>query len=149
MELWPDYNIVVFTSLSRDVAHISACDDGCLALADLLGWKVIILCESCAHLGCHYSLSCLSNSLVTTEAPHILVEQLILSSLFSQDLNQAKVTIAVIQSSQFSSWGSLKFEFLTETTSLKRHLIFSDLILLMLYKVCMIAMKYVVQINIH
>lgn len=26
--------------LSRDVAHISTCDDGCLALADLLGWKV-------------------------------------------------------------------------------------------------------------
>lgn len=25
---------------SRDVAHISTCDDGCLALADLLGWKV-------------------------------------------------------------------------------------------------------------
>uniref|UniRef100_A0A7N6AG46 NAD-dependent protein deacetylase n=1 Tax=Anabas testudineus TaxID=64144 RepID=A0A7N6AG46_ANATE len=24
----------------RDVAHISTCDDGCLALADLLGWKV-------------------------------------------------------------------------------------------------------------
>uniref|UniRef100_A0A3P9AEL7 NAD-dependent protein deacetylase n=1 Tax=Esox lucius TaxID=8010 RepID=A0A3P9AEL7_ESOLU len=23
----------------RDVAHISTCDDGCLALADLLGWK--------------------------------------------------------------------------------------------------------------
>ncbi|XP_058490849.1 NAD-dependent protein deacetylase sirtuin-2 [Solea solea] len=23
----------------RDVAHISSCDDGCLALADLLGWK--------------------------------------------------------------------------------------------------------------
>uniref|UniRef100_A0A8C2XCA6 NAD-dependent protein deacetylase sirtuin-2 n=1 Tax=Cyclopterus lumpus TaxID=8103 RepID=A0A8C2XCA6_CYCLU len=25
--------------LSRDVAHISTCDDGCLALAELLGWK--------------------------------------------------------------------------------------------------------------
>uniref|UniRef100_A0A8C6PEK0 NAD-dependent protein deacetylase n=1 Tax=Nothobranchius furzeri TaxID=105023 RepID=A0A8C6PEK0_NOTFU len=24
----------------RDVAHISTCDDGCLALAELLGWKV-------------------------------------------------------------------------------------------------------------
>nr|XP_054590919.1 NAD-dependent protein deacetylase sirtuin-2-like [Nothobranchius furzeri] len=23
----------------RDVAHISTCDDGCLALAELLGWK--------------------------------------------------------------------------------------------------------------
>uniref|UniRef100_A0A8C7TJG8 NAD-dependent protein deacetylase sirtuin-2 n=1 Tax=Oncorhynchus mykiss TaxID=8022 RepID=A0A8C7TJG8_ONCMY len=27
----------------RDVAHISTCDDGCLALAELLGWKVNIL----------------------------------------------------------------------------------------------------------
>uniref|UniRef100_A0A671V2M2 NAD-dependent protein deacetylase sirtuin-2 n=1 Tax=Sparus aurata TaxID=8175 RepID=A0A671V2M2_SPAAU len=27
----------------RDVAHISTCDDGCLALADLLGWKVLFL----------------------------------------------------------------------------------------------------------
>lgn len=24
----------------RDVAHLSTCDDGCLALAELLGWKV-------------------------------------------------------------------------------------------------------------
>uniref|UniRef100_A0A667Y471 NAD-dependent protein deacetylase n=1 Tax=Myripristis murdjan TaxID=586833 RepID=A0A667Y471_9TELE len=31
---------VVFFSPCRDVAHISTCDDGCMALADLLGWKV-------------------------------------------------------------------------------------------------------------
>lgn len=24
----------------RDVAHLSTCDDGCMALAELLGWKV-------------------------------------------------------------------------------------------------------------
>uniref|UniRef100_A0A671V303 NAD-dependent protein deacetylase n=1 Tax=Sparus aurata TaxID=8175 RepID=A0A671V303_SPAAU len=36
----PCYKIVTFFLLSRDVAHISTCDDGCLALADLLGWKV-------------------------------------------------------------------------------------------------------------
>uniref|UniRef100_A0A8C1BKC5 NAD-dependent protein deacetylase n=1 Tax=Cyprinus carpio carpio TaxID=630221 RepID=A0A8C1BKC5_CYPCA len=30
-----------FASLvSRDVAHLSTCDDGCMALAELLGWKV-------------------------------------------------------------------------------------------------------------
>lgn len=29
-----------FSFSCRDVAHISTCDDGCLALADLLGWKV-------------------------------------------------------------------------------------------------------------
>lgn len=23
----------------RDVAHLSTCDDGCMALAELLGWK--------------------------------------------------------------------------------------------------------------
>ena len=28
------------SALFRDVAHISTCDEGCLALADLLGWKV-------------------------------------------------------------------------------------------------------------
>lgn len=32
--------VVSFFLPSRDVAHISTCDDGCLALADLLGWKV-------------------------------------------------------------------------------------------------------------
>uniref|UniRef100_A0A669ED09 NAD-dependent protein deacetylase n=1 Tax=Oreochromis niloticus TaxID=8128 RepID=A0A669ED09_ORENI len=30
----------------RDVAHISTCDDGCLALADLLGWKVSYMSPS-------------------------------------------------------------------------------------------------------
>lgn len=31
---------VVSSLCCRDVAHISTCDDGCLALAELLGWKV-------------------------------------------------------------------------------------------------------------
>lgn len=41
---------ILFVSC-RDVAHISTCDDGCLALADLLGWKVSFdyYSELCSH----------------------------------------------------------------------------------------------------
>ncbi|CDQ77344.1 unnamed protein product [Oncorhynchus mykiss] len=30
---------VLLMNIHWDVAHISTCDDGCLALAELLGWK--------------------------------------------------------------------------------------------------------------
>lgn len=38
-----------FLIVHRDVAHLSTCDDGCMALAELLGWKVntgIFTCRS-------------------------------------------------------------------------------------------------------
>ncbi len=30
----------------RDVAWLGSCDDGCLALAELLGWKVRIIAQN-------------------------------------------------------------------------------------------------------
>lgn len=39
----------------RDVAHLSTCDDGCLALAELLGWKV--KCHAHLHIQACYHMS--------------------------------------------------------------------------------------------
>lgn len=38
----------------RDVAHLSMCDDGCLALAELLGWKV--KCHAHSHVQAQYHM---------------------------------------------------------------------------------------------
>lgn len=42
--------------IHRDVAHISSCDDGCMALAGLLGWKV----NKAAHTQTDVILQCIT-----------------------------------------------------------------------------------------